>query len=350
MTRRKETQRIILHVDLDAFFASIEQRENPSLKGKPVIVGADPKIGRGVVSTASYEARKFGIHSAQPIKEAYKLCPHGIFLSPRIDFYKKVSKNIMKILKKYADKFEIAGLDEAYLDVSSYKNFKKAEKIAKRIKKEIFEKEKLTCSIGIGPNKLIAKIASDFQKPNGLTIVLPEQVKEFLKNLPIEKLPGIGKKTKELLNKYGIRKISHLRKIGKKFLTELLGKRGEEIYLFAFGIDNRPVQSTKIIKSIGKQITFTKDLANSKEILKHLDNLMKEVFSEVLKRRYLFSTLIVTVRYFDFETHTHQTKITTLSPILEFLQEKAKDLILPFLNKKPIRLIGIRFKDLIKIN
>ena len=190
-------QRIILHIDMDYFFAQIEERENPQFKGKPVVVGADPKggKGRGVVSTANYVARKYEIHSAMPISKAYQLCPEAIFLPVNIELYQKVSENIIEIVKNYSPIFEQVSLDESYLDLSQIaKNFKEAEKIGKQLKAEIFEKEKLTSTVGIGSNKLIAKIASDKGKPNGLLIIKPKEVKKFLEPLDIEDLPGIGLK------------------------------------------------------------------------------------------------------------------------------------------------------------
>ena len=175
--------RVILHVDLDAFFPSVEVREHPELKGKPVIVGADPKggTGRGVVSSASYEARKFGIRSAMPISSAWKLCPDGVYLRPHFDLYIPASNSIMEILRSHADKFEQGGIDEAYLDISNrVKDFDEAEVFAKHLMEEVLEKSHLTCSVGVAPNKMVAKIASDFRKPYGLTVVKPEEVKDFL--------------------------------------------------------------------------------------------------------------------------------------------------------------------------
>jgi DNA polymerase IV (DinB-like DNA polymerase) len=209
-------ERIILHCDMDYFFAQIEERENPQFKGKPVVVGADPKggKGRGVVSTCNYIARKYGIFSGMPISKAYKLCPNAIFLPVNIDFYKKVSEKIMKIAKRYSPIFEIVSLDEAYLDLTSNSNvlenirisklkeaFREAEKIGKSLKEEIFEKEKLTYTVGIGPNKLVAKIATECAKPNGLLVLTPENAEKFLEPLDIEKIPGIGPKTAEKLKK-----------------------------------------------------------------------------------------------------------------------------------------------------
>src|SRR5512136_65468 len=205
--------RIILHIDLDAFFPSVEVREHPELKGKPVVVGADPKEGkgRGVVSSASYEARKFGIRSAMPISRAWKLCPDSVFLRPHFDLYVPASNSIMRILKSHADKFEQGWIDEAYLDISNkVKDFDEAAEFAKRLMEEVLEKEKLTCSIGVAPNKLVAKIASDFKKPYGLTIVKPEDVQSFQFPLPVGKIPGVGATTERALKELNIETVHDL--------------------------------------------------------------------------------------------------------------------------------------------
>lgn len=198
-------RRIVLHVDMDSFFASVEVREHPELKGKPVVVGADSRrgSGRGVVSTCSYEARKYGIHSAMPVSKAYKLCPECVFLPVRMDLYKAVSSNVMQILRGFSEKFEQVSVDEAYLVPFDVRSFDDALICAQRIKDEVKQQEEITCSVGIGPNKLIAKISSGFQKPDGLTIVRPEDVRDFLFPLPVSKIPGIGRKTTEVLKVMG---------------------------------------------------------------------------------------------------------------------------------------------------
>jgi DNA polymerase IV (archaeal DinB-like DNA polymerase) len=203
--------RVILHVDLDAFFPSVEVREHPELKGKPVVVGADPKEGkgRGVVSSASYEARKYGVRSALPISRAWKLCPNCVYLRPHFDLYIKASNSIMKILKSHADKFEQGGIDEAYLDISSrVKDFDEAGEFAKKLMEEVLDKEKLTCSIGVAPNKMVAKIASDYKKPYGLTVVKEEDVTGFLFPLKVRKIPGVGPKTDRRLKELKIETVS----------------------------------------------------------------------------------------------------------------------------------------------
>jgi len=288
-------RRIILHIDMDYFFAQIEERENPQFKGKPVVVGADPRggRGRGVVSTANYEARKYGIHSALPISKAYQLCPNAIFLPVNMELYQKVSENIMEIIKKYSPVFEQVSLDEAYLDISltflqKEWGYQKAEKLAKKLKKEILEKEKLTSTIGIGPNKLIAKIASEKGKPNGLLIIKPNQVKKFLELFDIEDLSGIGPKTAEKLRIIGINKIKELKKLLKTKLKDMFGVVGETIYERARGIDETPVTSEEIIKSIGKEHTFDRDTRDPEIIFKTFEEIIKDVYGELISNNFSF--------------------------------------------------------------
>lgn len=342
---------LILHLDMDAFFAAIEERDNPYLKEKPIVVGADPKEGRGrgVVSTANYEARKYGIHSAMPISQAYRLCPKAYFLPVNIEKYQKVSQNIFAILQKYSFLIEKISIDEAYLGLEEKKlckDFKKddpyeaAKILAKKIKDEIFEKEKLTASCGIGQNKLLAKIASDHQKQNGLTVVKPNDVDEFLRNKPVLSLPGIGPKTEKVLLKFNVKTVGDLKKLSLKRLKSLFGKRGEDFYYFARGIDNRPIETTHQTKSIGKQITFQDDVDKPKVIIETAYSLLKEVLAEAEKEKFSFSTLEVIVRYFDFETKTAQMKVDGSS--FNDLKNHLLKLLLKFLGKKKIRLVGVR--------
>ena len=369
-------KRIILHLDMDYFFAQVEERENPQFKGKPVVVGADPApeqvrcgagpkgepiikmkaTGRGVVSTANYEARKYGIHSAMPISKAYQLCPKAIFLPVNMELYQKVSQNIMNIVKKYSPKWEIVSLDEAYLNLSSFfydrrkcsigEVWEEAEKIGRKLKEEIFEKEKLTSTIGIGPNKLIAKMAAEKAKPNGLLVIKPNQVKNFLEPLDIEDLPGIGPKTSEKLRAIGINKIKELKKLSKTKLKNLFGVVGERIYQRARGIDGEPVSSEKIIKSIGRERTFEKDTRDPEIIFSTFENIIKEVYEELLKNKFSFKTITVVCRFSGFETHTKSKTLKEPTNNFEILKSEAKKFLLKFLlkNKKPVRLVGLRIK------
>jgi DNA polymerase IV (DinB-like DNA polymerase) len=351
-------QRIILHIDMDYFFAQIEERENPQFKGKPIVVGADPKEGkgRGVVSAASYSARKYGIHSALPISKAYQLCPTAIFLPVNMALYQKVSEEIMAIVKKYSPTFEQVSLDEAFLDLSYIfygrekctigKPWEKAKGIAEKLKKEIYEKEKLTSTIGIGPNKLIAKMTSKKAKPNGLLVIKPDQVKKFLEPLDIDDLPGIGPKTAEKLREIGINKIKELKNLSKTKLKDIFGVVGETFYEKIRGIDEEPVSNEEIIKSIGKEHTFEKDTRDPEIIFENFEQMIKQVHQELLENNFSFKTMTVICRYQGFETHTKSKTLKTPTNDLKILKSEAQKLLLKFLieNPKLIRLIGVRVK------
>ena len=283
--------RIIMHIDMDHFFAAIEERENPQLKGKPVIVGSDPKegFGRGVVSTANYIARRSGIKSGMPISRAWKLCPDGIFIPVNGELYWHVSDNIMQILRQYSDRFGQTGIDEASLDLTNkVKAYDEAEILAGDIKKEILEKEGLTCSIGIGPNKLVAKIASNYKKPNGITIVDESKIKSFLEPLPIRDLWGVGKKTEPILLEMGIKTIGDLSKYPINLLIQRFGMWGYEFHKLANGIDNNEVVENWEAKSIGRETTFEEDTSDPYFVLREVYELCKEVYEEVLQNNYLF--------------------------------------------------------------
>jgi len=343
--------RIIFHVDMDQFFAAVEERLRPEIRGKPVVVGADPKggKGRGVVSTCNYEARKYGIRSGMPITRAWRLCPDAVFLPVNIPLYLEVSSRIMDILSSHADKFESWGIDEAFLDASlRVKDYEEAKQLALQIKKEIHEKEGLTCSIGIGPNKLVAKIASDLQKPDGLTVVEEKDVKAFLEPLDIDKLLWVGKKTARKLNALGIRTIGDLARYDPSILVEKFGVIGQQLYLYAQGIDKSEVGMRGEVKSIGRNITFEKDTSDRDLVLRVLDKLCEEVYKEVEEYNFLFKTVTVTVRYENFETHTHSKTLPFLTNRLEDFKKTAHELIQPYLRpQRKIRLIGARVSSLV---
>ncbi len=342
--------RVILHVDLDAFFPSVEVREHPELKGKPVVVGADPKEGkgRGVVSSASYEARKFGVRSAMPISQAWKLCPDAVYLRPHFELYVKASNNIMTILKRHADKFEQGGIDEAYLDISNQvKDFDEAEKVARKIMKEVLEKEGLTCSVGVAPNKMIAKIASDYMKPYGMTVVKEDGVGDFLFPLDIRKIPGIGPKTKGILKGLYIETISDLAAAKPEMLKRTFGVWGTRLHEFANGIDQSEVTEEYETKSVGRDTTFEKDEDDEGQILRVLDGLAEEVHKDVTANSFKFKTITVRVRYQHFDTHTRSKSLMFPTNDLDILRNNARRLIAPFLRgNKKIRLIGVRVSNL----
>lgn len=343
--------RIILHVDLDSFYPSVEVREHPELKGRPVVVGADPKegTGRGVVSSASYEARSFGVRSAMPISRAWKLCPGCVFLRPHFELYVPASNSVMKILRSHADKFEQGGIDEAYLDISAkVKDFDEARDFSKGLMEEVLQKEKLTCSIGAGPNKLVAKIASDYKKPYGLTVVKPEDVREFLFPLSVGKIPGVGPKTEQALRELNIETVRDLASIKPEILIRLFGVWGARLHEFANGIDNSEVVEEYETKSIGRDITFERDMNDEAQIINALSELAEEVHAEVIGSGFKFKTITVRVRYSNFDTHTRSKSMPFPTDDLGILKNSGKRLIEPFLRgNKKVRLIGIRVSSLI---
>jgi len=342
--------RIILHVDLDAFFPSVEIREHPELKGKPVIVGADPKggIGRGVVSSASYEARKFGVRSAMPISRAWKLCLDGVYFRPHFNLYIPASNSIMEILRSHADRFEQGGIYEAYLDISSrVKDFDEAAEFAKHLMEEVLEKTGLTCSIGVAPNKMVAKIASDFRKPYGLTVVKPEDVKEFLFPLEVRKIPGVGPKTGKALLELKIETIKDLASMKPEVLTRLFGAWGARLHEFANGLDTREVIEEYETKSIGRDTTFEKDMDDEEQILRVLDELAEQVYADVIANGFKFKTITVRIRYEHFDAYTSSKSLSFPTNDLDILRNNAKRLIVPFLRgNKKVRLVGVRVSNL----
>jgi len=346
-----EKNRIIFHVDMDQFFAAVEERVHPEYKGKPVIVGADPKEGkgRGVVSTCNYEARKFGVRSGMPISKAWKLCPEAVYLPVNYELYTKVSGEIMNILRKYADKFECWGIDEAFLDVTSkVKDYAEAEALARQIKKEIYEKEQLTCSIGVGPNKLVAKIASDFQKPDGLTVVREENAEKFLAPLPVRKLLWVGRKTEQKLKAMGIKTIGDLARFDPTVLSEKFGVVGTQMYLMARGIDRSEVEERGEVKSISRETTFEEDTLDFGLVLDNADRLSEEVLKDVLRQNLYFKTVTVKVRYENFETHTHSKTLPFFTNRLQDLNRIARELLEAYFRPdRKIRLIGVRVSSFV---
>jgi DNA polymerase IV (DinB-like DNA polymerase) len=337
---------------MDHFYSAVEERECPEYKGKPVVVGADPKEGkgRGVVSTSNYEARKAGVRSGMPISRAWKLCPEAIYLPPNFPLYIKVSNEIMEIARKYTDKFEQWGLDEAFLDVSArVKDFAEAGALAKHLKREITEKTRLTCSIGVGPNKLIAKVASDYQKPDGLTIVKEKEAEAFLAPLPVRRLLWVGSKTEAKLKKMGINTIGDLACYDPTVLAEAFGVMGTQMHLMARGVDRSEVEARTEVKSISHETTFEKDTDDIEAVLKALDTLSAEVAKEVAAQKLFFKTVTVKVRYENFETHTRSKTLPFIINRQQDLQKTARQLLNDYLkNDRKIRLIGVRASSFVK--
>ena len=342
---------VIVHVDMDAFFASVEQLHHPEWRGKPVIVGADPREGRGrgVVSTASYEARKYGIHSAMPISKAYRLCPHGIYVAPHGKLYSDYSKQIFEILYHFTPIVEILSIDEAFLEVTgSLHLFNSIENLGKEIKKQIFEVTKLTASLGIAPNKSVAKIASDFIKPDGLTIVFQEDIQKFLDPLPITKLFGVGKKMHEILQHLGINTVKDLCNYPKAFLEDKFGEMGAHIYNMARGIDDRRVQIDDEIKSISHETTFETDLVDEEHLNNTMLHLAAKVGQRLRKRNLKGKTIQLKIRFDDFTTFTRRKTLVNYTHLTDDIYKIGLKMLKEFYPlEKPIRLIGIGVSHII---
>lgn len=345
----KPQERIVFHVDLDCFYAAVETRDDPKLAGKPVVVGADPKggTGRGVVATCNYEARKFGIRSAMPISKAYKLCPSAAFLPVDFEKYVPASRQVMEILQRYSAVFEPAGIDEAYLDVSKKcKDFKEAQMLARELQQAVLKETGLSCSVGVGPNKLIAKIASSFRKPFGITVVPPQLVLPFLDPLPVGELWGVGKKTAAWLNSHLINSIKDLRMADPVALVEALGEFGGRLHRMTYGEDDRPVGVETELKSIGREHTFQSDAADPAIVLREVDRLSEDVGREVREEGWQFRTVVVKVRFAGFETHTAQGRVAP-SDSGAVLRDAARNLVLSLCREgRPVRLVGVKVTDL----
>jgi len=318
----KNMKRVILHVDMDAFFAAIEQREHPDYIGKPLIVGADPKNGkgRGVVSTCSYEARKFGVHSAMPISQAYKRCPQGIFVPPNGALYSQVSKDIFKVFYEFTDLVEPLSIDEAFLDVSGcIKLFGSAKTIGKKLKYRIYEAQALTASVGIAPNKFLAKIASDLEKPDGLVIVDENKIQEFLDPLPLSRLWGAGQKTIEKLNKEHIYSVGDLSKLPQKVLEQKFGKQGKNFYYLSRGLDDRPVVPAHEVKSVSNEMTFSHDLYDLEILRETLLHLSEKVGYRMRQKGLSGRTIHLKLRYEGFETITRNKTLNNTTANTEII-------------------------------
>ncbi|MBN1894716.1 DNA polymerase IV, partial [bacterium] len=297
--------RVILHADMDAFYASVEQRDHPEYRGKPVIVGADPKggRGRGVVAAASYEARKFGIHSAQPISRAFRLCPGGIFLRGDPDKYASVSDRLMAVFRRYTPLVEPLSLDEAFLDITGTQRlWGSPDAVGRDIKTRTREQENLTVSIGIGPNKLIAKIASDSQKPDGFVVVKPGEVRSFLDPLLVQKLWGVGRVTEEKLSAMGIRTIRDLTAFDVSFLERSFGKFGKTLWEFSRGLDDSPVLPDADARSISNETTFETDVSDPVVLMDTLLQLSEKVAFRLRSQKLCARTVQLKARTGDFKT------------------------------------------------
>jgi DNA polymerase IV (DinB-like DNA polymerase) len=334
--------RLILHCDLDCFFAAVEIRDNPQYQKKPVIIGADPKNGkgRGVISTCSYEAREFGLHSGMPISQAYLSCPHGVYLRPNFEKYHKASKKVMAIVRKYSKDFQQIGSDEAYLELTeTCSNYKEAKEIAFKIQQEVWDCVGLTISIGIAPTKSLAKIASDCNKPNGISVFEPNNFKELLKDMDITRVPGIGK---------GIKTIGDILNLTLSKMIFLFGEHGKWIWNVVNGFDNRKVKEFhEERKSISAERTFFEDTDDFNSILSKLDDINEKIHKSIMKNHITYKTVSLKIRFEGYQTYTRaktlpfhiHNKQRVIEVILELMKEFTK-------NMKKVRLVGIKLSNL----
>ncbi|WP_448702698.1 DNA polymerase IV [Mucilaginibacter sp. AW1-3] len=342
-TENKSQLRKIIHIDMDAFYASVEQRDNPELRGKALVVGGSPEGRGGVVATASYEARKFGVRSAMPSKTALRLCPHAIFVRPRFAAYKEVSNHIREIFSRYTDLIEPLSLDEAYLDVTNDKlGIGSAIDIAREIKQAIKDELNLTASAGVSVNKFVAKIASDMNKPDGLKFIGPSAIEAFMETLPVEKFHGVGKVTAEKMKKMGLFTGLDLKNLTEDDLVKSFGKSGRFFYRIVRGIDERPVEPDQETKSVGAEDTFPYDLTTLEEMEPELDKLSVVVHNRLTKNNLKARTVTLKVKYSDFKQITRSQSFNTPTDDLEKISATAKKLMAAtFVDEQKIRLLGV---------
>ena len=360
--------RTILHIDIDAFFAAVEQLDNPAYRGKAVVIGADPKngMGRGVVSTASYEARKCGVHSAMPISQAFRRCPQAVFLPPRFHRYREASQKFFEILQRYSENIEPLSIDEAFLDCTVQINAlgnvlenvqeKRLEKglensleklletkaLTLHIQKTVLQEIGLTTSVGAASNKSIAKIASDMHKPNGITICPPGYEKDFLAPLPVKKLWGVGEKTGQKLASFQIQTIGDLASLDTKDLQKKLGTWGLRLQQLAMGIDEREICGKRVRKSISEEVTFPKDLSNENSLQEIIHQIAQNLGQKMQKRKIQGRTVIFKIRFADFQTFTRSKTIQLATDDADKISKAALYLYRSFdkITKK-VRLLGL---------
>jgi DNA polymerase-4 len=343
MTEANETRRwsrVILHLDMDAFFALVEQVDNPALRGRPVIVGGDPS--RGVVSTASYEARPYGIRSAMPMATARRLCPHGVFLPGRMHRYQEISDGIMDILRDYSPLMQQASVDEAYLDLTGSGHlFGSAREAAAQIKERIRGAYGLTCSIGLAPNKMVAKIGSDQDKPDGLTVVPPAEVLSMLSGLDVDKLPGVGPRMRSELHEIGVSKVADLRGYPERFWRGRFGQRGAELLAMAFGLDDSPVVAHRVRKSCGAEHTFLRDVASRDLLKRRLLQQSDEVGRNLRKKGLRGKTVVLKIKFYDFKQITRSKTLPRATDSTRDIYEAASMLLDREPGRRKVRLIGV---------
>ena len=349
---------------MDAFFAAVEERDKPWLKGLPVVVGADPQggKGRGVVATANYAARKYGIHSALPITKAWKYSEdarkrgekQAVFISGRSGRYGEVSREVFSIVEQYVKTIQVTSIDEGYLDFSFLRSYKKAKSVAEQIKREIRKKLKLTCSIGIGPNKMIAKIASDHNKPDGLTVVKEKDILDFLGPLSVGKIPGVGPKMQASLLREGVRTISDARKFSWEELYRMYGEHGLSLFQKLYGNGSTSLENRGPRKSIGQHETFREDTRDREYVYGVLQRMTADIMNGLVRKGFRgFRTLVLTVRFSDFETKNRSLTGDGVVSSADVCMARALKLLLPFFElkenpqKKAIRMVGLRVENLV---
>ncbi len=339
--------RKIIHIDMDAFFAAVEQRDFPQYQGKPLVVGGMPD-SRGVVSTCSYEARKYGIHSAMPAARALQLCPQAIFVKPRFAAYQEASRQIREIFRQYTDLIEPPSLDEAYLDVSLATACRgSAMLIAEDIKRKITAATQLTASAGVSYNKFLAKIASDLNKPNGIHLITPEQGPAFVETLPIGRFHGIGRATEAKMLALGIETGRDLKKCSRELLLQQFGKVGNFYYHIARGIDNRPVNNRRTRKSFGVEMTFQQDIDDPELITRHFQDLLNKALNKLQQKKLVARTITIKIKYANFDLITRSRTlnsplmtVTSCSRLVADLLKKTE------IGTRKIRLLGVAFSSL----
>ncbi len=339
--------RKIIHIDMDAFFAAVEVRDNPQYRGKPLIVGGDPN-SRGVVATCSYEARKYGIHSAMASAVAYRLCPHAIFVHGRYEVYSQISKQIKSIFDEYSHLVEPVSIDEAYLDVTyNKKGMKSATLIAKDIKQRIFQETGLTASAGVSYNMFLAKIASDMDKPDGLVVIPPDKAKQVLEELPIGKFYGIGKVTEKKMQMLGIHTGKDLKEQTLEELIRHFGKAGKYYYYIVRGIDKREITTERDIKSIGNENTFAKDIDDMQEMKEYLSKCAAKIEERLRKHNVAGRTITLKIKYPDFYQATRSRTLQNSTQEKEVIITTVYSLLEETLVKKcSVRLLGISISNL----
>lgn len=347
MTKTDTNFRKIIHIDMDAFYASVEQRDFPDLQGKPLAVGGDPN-GRGVVAAASYEARQFGVRSAMSCYEARKRCPELIFVRPRFDVYRAVSNDIRRIMQSLTPQIEPLSLDEAYLDVTGLTVHKgSATLMANWLRAQILEQTGLTASAGVSFNKMLAKIASDINKPNGIAVITPAEAERFIGTLPIERFHGIGKATAKRLHTMGISNGADLRQVTAAVLVEEFGKRGQFYHDIAHGCDERPVKSERTHKSVGSETTFRENLDDDAKLRSHIYEQCADAFGQLRKKQLLAHTITLKIKYADFTQITRSHTLSTSFDSAESAHYWLDKLFLDIPRKLPIRLVGVTFSTLL---